>query len=111
MYKYLTVLKEARNSQSCPAKGLGAWKISCEHNENNFFCTLRVIEHWNWLPRELGGASNPENTPNPTGHSPEKPAVFDPALSKGIRQDDLQRSIPTSSFLFYDSEKLFKQNS
>lgn len=47
------VLKEARNSQSCPEKRLGAWQISCEHNENNIFCTLRVIEYWNWLPGEL----------------------------------------------------------
>lgn len=47
------VLKETRNSQSCPEKGLGAWQISCENNENNIFCTPRVIEHWDWLPREL----------------------------------------------------------
>lgn len=47
------------------------------------------------------GVSNLENIPNPTGHSPENPALFDPALSRGIRQGDLQRSLPTSPFLYF----------
>lgn len=45
------------------------------------------------------GIFNAENTPNPAGHSFEKPALFDPALSREIRQNDLQTFLPTSSFL------------
>ena len=46
------------------------------------------------------------DTQNPTRHSPEQPALVDPALSNGVGQDNLHRSLPTSTLQrFCDSVK------
>lgn len=38
----------------------------------------------------------PGDIQNPTGHSPEQPALVDPAFSREFGLDDLQRSLLTS---------------
>lgn len=39
--------------------------------------------------------------PSPAGCSPEQTAVVKPGLSRGIGLGDLQRSLPTSSALWF----------
>jgi len=48
----------------------------------NFF-TLRVMEHWNRLPREAVECPSLE-IQDPPGQGPAQPAVGDPALAGGL---------------------------
>jgi len=49
----------------------------------NFF-TLRVMEHWNRLPREAVESPSPEIFKTRLDKGPVQPAVGDPALAGGL---------------------------
>ena len=75
-------------------------------NVRKIFFTVKVIEHWNRVPRcEVSIHGNIEN---PTGQGSEQPATVDPAVSSGGEIDDLQRSLPMSALLWFcDKEEWF----
>lgn len=52
-----------------------------------------MVELWNRLPREAVASPTLEIL-NLTGHGLRQPALAEPALSRGVGQDDLQTSFP-----------------
>jgi len=49
----------------------------------NFF-TLRVTEHWNRMPRGVGGVSFSGDIQNPPGGGPVLPVLGEPVLAGGL---------------------------
>lgn len=60
--------------------------------------TVRVVKHCNRLPGKLRNL-HLGNNQNLTGQDPEQLSLVDPALSSAVGLCDLQRSLPTSTFL------------
>lgn len=55
---------------------------------------MNSFKQWNRFPRDIV-TSRSGDTQNPIGHSLEQPAGVDPALSRRVGLDDLQRYLPT----------------
>lgn len=55
---------------------------------------VKVIKQWNRLPKEAVAASLVGEIQNLIGHSPEQPALAEPALSRETAHLHLQRSFP-----------------
>jgi len=66
----------------------------------NFF-TLRVMEHWNRLPKEVCGVSFSGDIQDPPGQGPMQPALGDPASAGGL--DSMAHRGPFQPLPFCDS--------
>lgn len=63
-------------------------------NTRKSFFTIRVTDQTSWGVSVLG------NIQNPTGHCLEHPALDNPALSRVVEPDSLQRPLSTSTTLW-----------
>lgn len=65
-----------------------------------FFLTVRVVEYWNRLAREVAESPNPRDIQKPTGHGSRQPVLVDPTLS---RENWMISKGPLEAELFCDS--------
>jgi len=68
------------------------------NTRKNFF-TLRVMEHWNRLPRDAVDSPSLEIFKTRLDKVLCKPALGDPVSARGGGLDDPQRSLPTPTIL------------
>lgn len=72
----------------------GIQEIPCKYKKNLFYCELgQILEQ---VAKKDLGVSILESSKNLNGHGPEQPAETEPALSSGVGQGDVQRSLTTS---------------
>lgn len=64
----------------------------------NFFETVKHVSHRDCEASGFGG------TQNPAGHSLKQPALGDPALSKRVGEDSLQKHLPAWMILWFLSQ-------
>ena len=73
--------------------------IPSEHKENLLYC------EGDWAVAQVAqrgcGVFIPGDAEKPSGHGPEEPAVDGLAWAGAARPDDLQRSLPTSTNLWF----------
>lgn len=65
----------------------GIQEIPCKY-------TVSLVKSWQVAKKDLG-VSILESSKNLNGHGPEQPAETEPALSSGVGQGDVQRSLTT----------------
>ena len=75
----------------------GTQEVPPQYEKKNSF-PVRVPEQWHRLPREAVG-SLPWRHSNPTWTRSCAPCSGCPCSSRGVGQDDLQRSLPTPAIL------------
>lgn len=104
IYKYPTVQDEDEGARLLSVgagdrtRGNGHqlkhWRLPW--NIRKHFCTVRVIEHWHKLLREVQG----REARSPSLNDPGQPSQGGSA-QEGLAGQDLQRFIPTSNILLY----------
>lgn len=108
---------EPNSSHWCPVKGqeatghkLKSRKFQLDirkkkkQTKTTYFSTVQVVKHWNSAAQRGYAISSFGDIQHPTGHVPEQPALADPALSRGVGQDNLQRCLPSSAILWFCEE-------